>query len=360
MKYMSFLICVFFTFHGDAQLKTDNQLTTKIDSSVDRAARIYMKDSSRVGLSVGIVYRGHSYAYNYGQTGPATGRLPSSRTIYEIGSITKTFTALLLAHAKEEKRIDWNDDIRKYLKGTYPHLQYASGEPVKVVYLLAHISRFPRSFPGWADNQFTGDSLDLGLKQINLDPLRPYKYEYSNAGYQVLGRILENIYEKTYDELLSREITGPLHMVSTGVTAESKSLTYGTNGYDAQGKPMPPSADSLPGAGAIRSTIDDMNIYMQYQLKEADPLVKLTHHPLFGDLENGENALPWAVGRTRDWDYYIREDGGTKGYRSFMVLYPDYQVGIMLMTNQTDDNAGRKLYEMTSAIFKEVKTGALY
>jgi CubicO group peptidase (beta-lactamase class C family) len=175
-----------------------------------------------------------------------------------------------------------------------------------------------------------------------------------------LGRILENIYEKTYDELLSREITGPLHMVSTGVTAESKSLTYGTNGYDAQGKPMPPSADSLPGAGAIRSTIDDMNIYMQYQLKEADPLVKLTHHPLFGDLENGENALPWAVGRTRDWDYYIREDGGTKGYRSFMVLYPDYQVGIMLMTNQTDDNAGRKLYEMTSAIFKEVKTGALY
>jgi CubicO group peptidase (beta-lactamase class C family) len=329
---------IFFATHCTAQVKTDNPLQTGIDSSVDRAALAYMKDSSRQGLSVGIVYQGHSYTYNYGQTGPSTGQLPTSRTLYEIGSVTKTFTALLLVHTMAGKKISLNDDIRKYLKGAYPNLQYANGEPVKVVYLLAHISRFPRVLPGLAADHFTSDDVDRELEKIRLDTLRPYKYQYSNAGYQVLGKMLENIYGKTYDELLHQEITGPLHMGSTKVRVD----------------------DSFPGAGAIRSSMADMNLYMDYQLKEADPVVKMTHHPLFGDLSNGENAnaLPWTVGRTRDWDYFIREDGGTKGYRCFMVLYPDYQLGIMLMTNQTDENAGRKLYEMTAAIFKDLKAAA--
>jgi D-alanyl-D-alanine-carboxypeptidase/D-alanyl-D-alanine-endopeptidase len=338
MKYTFFLIGVLSAFYGKAQAKTDNPLKTRTDSSVDRAALTYMSDSSRVGLSAGIVYGGHSYTYNYGRTGPSTGQLPSSHTLYEIGSVTKTFTALLLAHAKVQKRIDWNDDIRRYLKGAYPALQYTNGEAVKLVYLLAHISRFPRAFSGSADNHFTSDDLDRELQQMRLDTLRPYKYRYSNLGYQVLGRILENIYGKKYDDLLRQEITGPLKMRSTKVN----------------------DTDSFPGAGGIRSTINDMNLYMEYQLKEGDALVKMTHHPLFGDLLTGGNALPWTVGRTRDWDYFIREDGGTKGYRCFMVLYPDYQVGIMLMTNQTDDNAGRKLYEMATAIFKDLKAGALY
>jgi len=351
---------IFFATHCTAQVKTDNPLQTAIDSSVDGAALVYMKDSSRQGLSVGIVYRGHSYTYNYGQTDPSTGQLPSSRTLYEIGSVTKTFTALLLAHAMAGKKIDLNDDIRKYLKGDYPNLQYATGEPVKVVYLLAHISRFPRVLPGLAADHFTSDDVDRELEKIRLDTLRPYKYQYSNAGYQVLGKMMENIYGKTYDELLRQEITGPLHMGSTKVGVDGKSRPYLANGYDAQGQLMPAAADTFPGAGAIRSSMADMSLYMDYQLKEADPLVKMTHHPLFGDLSNGENALPWTVGRTRDWDYFIREDGGTKGYRCFMVLYPDYQLGIMLMTNQTDENAGRKLYEMTAAIFKDLKAAALH
>jgi D-alanyl-D-alanine-carboxypeptidase/D-alanyl-D-alanine-endopeptidase len=352
MRFLLVLWGCFAAVCGDAQIQapvtTDNPLKTSIDSIVHRAALVYMQDSSRMGLSVGILYREHSYLYNYGQTGPGTGVLPSARTLYEIGSITKTFTALLLAHALEEKRIDLNDDIRKYLKGAYPDLHYANGAPVRVVYLLAHIARFPRIFSDSSD-----EDLEHKLQLVKLDSLRPYRYQYSNAGYQVLGEMMCTLYGKTYDELLSQYITGPLKMSTTRVNFSG--YPYLIKGYDAQGKIMPDISIVLPGAGSIRSTMSDMMKYMDYQLKEPDPVVRMTHHALFGDVLNEESALPWAIGRTRDWDYYIREDGGTKGYRSFMQMYPDYQTGFMLLTNQTDDNAGRKLYEMTTAIFNELK-----
>ena len=357
MRFLIVLWGCFAAVSGDAQIQTpvttDNPLKTTIDSIVHQAALVYMQDSSRIGLSVGILYRGHSYLYNYGQTGPGTGVLPSARTLYEIGSITKTFTALLLAHALEEKRIDLNDDIRKYLKGVYPDLHYANGAPVRVVYLLAHIGRFPRSFIHPIDDHFTDEVLEQELQQVKPDTLRPYKYQYSNAAYQVLGKMLETIYGKTYNELLAQFITGPLKMSTTRVNFSG--YPYLVKGYDAQGKMMPDISAVLPGAGSIRSTMSDMVKYMDYQLTEPDPVVRMTHHALFGDVLNDENAMPWAIGRTRDWDYYIREDGGTYGYRCFMQMYPDYQTGIMLLTNQTDDNAGRKLFEMTAAIFKKLK-----
>jgi D-alanyl-D-alanine-carboxypeptidase/D-alanyl-D-alanine-endopeptidase len=323
-----------------------------IADAVNNAAAAYLKDTARVGLSIGVISGGKQYNSNYGETSPGSGLKPTGQSIYEIGSISKTFTALMLAHAIMDKKISLNDDIRKYLDGSYPNLQYADGSPVKVVYLIAHIARFPNNF----DDTHDGIAFRQELYKMKLDTLKPFRYAYSNAGYQLLGYILENAYHKSYEDLLKQLITGPLGMRDTKVMFSKTDSPLMLYGYNAKKQRAPNMQAAFPGAGAIRSTMHDMMIYMDYEMKEPDVYVKMTHRALFGNVDNNANTIPWTIGRNRDWDFFMREDGGTRGYRTFLTLFPDYQTGIMLLTNQTDESAGQALYDLTNTIFKAIKT----
>jgi CubicO group peptidase (beta-lactamase class C family) len=94
--------------------------------------------------------------------------------------------------------------------------------------------------------------------------------------------------------------------------------------------------------------------YASHQLAEDDPIVRSTHRMLFGWTEEVD-GFSWAMGRTRDWTYYLREDGGTKGFRTFIALFPDEQIAIILLSNESDDQAGRRLYDMLNAILKGLR-----
>ncbi|HEU4552726.1 MAG TPA: serine hydrolase [Chitinophaga sp.] len=95
-----------------------------VDTIVQNAALSFMKDTARVGLSIGVYRHGRMYIYHYGSTQKGKDVRPADNTIYEIGSITKTFTGTLLARALLDKKLRLEDDIRKYLPGTYPNLEY--------------------------------------------------------------------------------------------------------------------------------------------------------------------------------------------------------------------------------------------
>ena len=319
-----------------------------VRGAVDAAAADFIKNPAEVALSVGIIDRGQEYRFNFGETAPGSATLPTSQTLYEIGSITKTFTSLIVAHAVAEKKMNLNDDIRLYLKGDYPNLQYPDGRPVKVVYLVAHISQFPRATTKPFDANFTEKDFADELRAVKLGNLEPYHYSYSNFGYQVLGVMLENVYGVSYNDLVKRFITGPWYMPSTQVYAQTNGMIAG---YDPGHQPMPSQLPIFPGAGGLRSNIDDMLKYASHQLSEDDPIVRSTHRVLNAWTEEVD-GFSWALGRTRDWTYYLREDGGTKGFRTFIALFPDQQIAIILLSNETDDQAGRRLYDMLNAILK--------
>lgn len=192
----NFLLCCigfFAAFATTAQHTTVNLSTRKLDSVVNEAAKAFMKDTARVGLSVGIINGRKKHTYHFGETAPGSGILPADKTVYEIGSITKTFTGLLVAHAITEGKIKSNDDIRKHLPGIYPNLHYPNGDPVKVGYLLAHTAQLPNSFSAGWNLERTEAGLLEELKTIKLDTLRPFSYQYSNADYQLLGYVLEKL-----------------------------------------------------------------------------------------------------------------------------------------------------------------------
>jgi D-alanyl-D-alanine-carboxypeptidase/D-alanyl-D-alanine-endopeptidase len=106
-----FLICVHAIISKTQTIHTDNQLRTNIDTAVQNAIIPFMNNSSRVGLSIGVYNNGKVYTYNYGSLQKGKQTLPDKSTIYEIGSITKTFTGILLAQAVNDKKVRLEDEV---------------------------------------------------------------------------------------------------------------------------------------------------------------------------------------------------------------------------------------------------------
>lgn len=351
-----FFLCTISLFVALATSAQSSANKQKLDSIVRAAAKVFMSDSARVGLSVGIINGKNKFTYHFGETAPGQHTIPADNTVYEIGSLTKTFTGLLVAHAITEGKLKLNDDIRRYLQGTYPNLQYPNGDPVKIGYLLAHTAQFPTSFSEHWNQQRTETGFLQELRNIQLDTLRPFTYSYSNAGYQLIGYILEKLYGTSYENLVERYITGPLKMHSTGINFTGAAQQRLIKGYNASHQPMPYMPVDFPAAGSMKSTITDMLSYLQYQLHDNSKAIELTHRILYGNIDGDAHGFQWEIGKTWGWDYYLRGDGGTNGFRSFCVLYPDYGVGIILLSNETDDRVGRSLYNLANSIFKGIKT----
>ena len=145
---LSFLICTMFCSAqaNKIEVPTDNKLRTALDSLVDQALLTFFKNTSRVGISIGIIENGKASIYNYGSTQKGKPQLPTGNTVYELASITKTFGSNLLAKAVVDKKMNLNDDIRKYLKEDYPNLNY-NGTPIALLNLVNLTSGLPNCMP---------------------------------------------------------------------------------------------------------------------------------------------------------------------------------------------------------------------
>lgn len=338
-----------------AQAQSDNPLKTKLDSVVDKAAKVYLSNTKRVGFSLGFIANGKSYIYNYGETAPGSGKIPTQQSIYEIGSITKTFTGLLVAHAIKEGKMELTADIRKYLPDGFSNLQYPNGDPVKVAYLLAHVAKFPNASIEDPKGSLTEPYFLEQLHKVKLDSLKEFKYAYSNLAYQLVGYMLERIYQKPFQDLIKQYITDPLKMAHTKVSFDSRDQAQILKGFNAQKMEASAMPFTFPGPGGLRSTISDMLKYLGYQLEARDAQVKLTQKITSGSIDDGAHAIQWAMGKLWNWDYYYQTDGGTLGFRSFCMFYPDYNVGFVVLSNQTDTSAAGGMYKITSTIFSEIK-----
>jgi len=161
--FLVFIMPVSLVFAQTNQIKqpTDDKLKTPLDTLVEQSVSAFMKNNARVGISIGIIKDGQPYLYNYGSTQKEKSPLPTGNTVYELASITKTFGATLLAKAVLDKKVNLNDDIRKYLKEDYPNLEY-NGTPITLLNLVNLTS----GLPNWMQDK------DIFVK-ANLDSI-PY------------------------------------------------------------------------------------------------------------------------------------------------------------------------------------------
>jgi D-alanyl-D-alanine-carboxypeptidase/D-alanyl-D-alanine-endopeptidase len=361
MRLLPICICAFVLLALFADV---NAQTPILDTMVDHAAADFVKDGPWIGLSVAVVQDNKVRIHSYGTT-------RTDQTLYEIGSISKTFASLLLARAVEEKKVKLDDDIRLYLKGDYPNLQY-NGNPIRLLHMVNLTSSLPNNLPDWSglvgkvnpdslpfeivklNQHYTQDDFFRDLHNVKLDTVPGLVPRHSNTAGALLALLLENIYHKPYDQLLSELLTGTLNMKHTYLNLPLDKAGLLAKCYNDKGMPQPYIVANQSAAWSVKSTIGDMANYMAYQLDESNAAVKLTHQAAWGDPANFALGFNWFLG-SFEGQRIVHNDGTTFGFTTYCLLYPDLHFAVVMMTNECVFNSSiqNKLNAMGSGIFEK-------
>lgn len=327
---------------------SDNSRKNALDLFVDSLVKPYMQSPENCGLSIGLSQGGTSTFYNYGETKRNSRQLPGQATIYEIGSLSKTFCGLLLAHAILDKKIKADDDIRRYLPGHYPSLTF-NKQPILVKHLANHSSGLPR-IPDDLPGQPGADSLNpyqhygrqqilASLKTATLSAPPGSKCDYSNLGMALLGLILEDLYQQSFETLVKEKIAIPNGMTSTAINLSAGQAQRFADGYNQNGEPTPHwELGGFAAAGALRSSAEDLLRYLDYNLAEKDGATQLAHTITYKGRE--VLGLAWFIKATQQGNTLIWHNGGTFGFSCFGGFIREKNSSLIVLSNSAG-NADR-------------------
>ena len=334
-------------------VRSDNKLKTHLDSLVRNAVLPFFEVNSRVGLSAALYIKGHTSFYNYGSDRKSQTQLPTQNTIYEIGSITKTFCGVLLAQAVLDKKVKIDDDIRLYLDERYPNLEY-HGFPIKLYQLLNHSSGLPFDFIdrkkydaiegdslinilAAVENSYSRSQFFDDLHAVKIDTIPGIKLSYSNVAAQLLSFILEKVYQQAYPDLISTFITKPAKMKNTTFVLSYNQNKNLATGYNKNGMITPHFKSGA--AGGLYSTAADLLAYGRMHLNEKNPVIKLCHEPTWGQTQYYAMGLNWQMQLNAKHVRRIWQSGSLAGFTSLLVVYPELDIVLTFLTNGHDDNS---------------------
>lgn len=318
------------------------------DKTVDREGRAYLSETCHVGLSIVARSGAQVRFYDYGSIVRGDTIKPTPDSVYELASVTKTFTGALAAKALVEHKMTLDEDFRAYLPGDYPNL-VRNGKPITLRTLATHTSGLQRDLPdseglmgkpdydhiGYElaalDQGFTKSKTLAALHGVTLRSAPGTTFLYSNLGIRVISYGLEHQYHSGFADLLQRAILRPLGMHDTGFDPTAAMMARLVTPYSRYGHVQPYHDASAGAAYGLYSTPRDMSRYLGWQLNEHDPVVARAHMLIRGTPDDGQ-ALIWNVAKS-DAQRLLWHGGGSFGMTSQMVLYPDTLDGYVLLAN---------------------------
>ncbi len=269
--------------------------------------------------------------------------LPPEAIIFEIGSITKFFTGLLLAQTVIEGKATLDDPIARHLPADLALDPQVAA--ITLAQLSAHTSGLPR-LPGnfapvnpvdpYAD--YTADLLYAFLSGHRPEKPAPQPSNYSNLGVGLLGHILERIHGMSYAELVAAKITTPLGLDDTVITLNPEQAARFATPHSGSVAVSPWTFEALAGAGALRSTAADLILFARELMREDSPLAPafaLARQPLADFGRSAKIGLGFIIIQRNGQTAY-HHGGGTGGYRSFLEFEPATgRVTVVLLNNDT-------------------------
>jgi D-alanyl-D-alanine-carboxypeptidase/D-alanyl-D-alanine-endopeptidase len=317
-------------------LLNDNELK----SQVDRLASIFLKNTKNSGLSVAVVLRDpesgqlKAMLLNYGTKYKDNGNQVDSETVYELGSITKLFTGILLAEAVNAGEVKLDDPIQDYLPTGITAPLY-KGMTISLVNLATHRSGLPRDL-----NADSFSDLYIWLNGYRLGIAPGSEYIYSNLGYSILGDILARKANTDFGTLAFQSVSQPLGLLDTRevLTDEQKSRLAKGYGYDGAPVDYEPQSGPMSSAGYFHSTLKDMtrflvenmqpdSVPLSASLKLAQTMQSVGRNPGTG------TALGWEIDDPGEPDERLYKGGATLGFSSYISLAKDGSSGFVLLTN---------------------------
>jgi CubicO group peptidase (beta-lactamase class C family) len=284
------------------------------------------------GIVIGVSEHGVRRVMTYGAAKPDS--------LFEIGSITKTFTGLLLAQMSVQRKLDLRDPVRELLP---PGVASApKGFEITLLDLATHHSGLPgmpdNPHPGGLRERYTdyhaADLYDF-IKRHGVAKSTHEKFAYSNLGFTVLGAALANRAGLSYPELLQREITGPLGMKDTAISLSPQLGDRLMQGHGFDGRPTPAwDLDAFASAGGIRSTAGDMLTYLEAQLHpERSPFpAALVRSQRVRDHVSGDVDIALAWIYDGDAGVYLHS-GATGGFTTYACFNPRRDFAAVVLLN---------------------------
>ena len=319
-----------------AQPPSDAEIESMVQERVNR--------KQAVGLVVATLDHGKTTVFIAGNSGARTVPL-GINTVFEIGSITKVFTAALLADMVERGEVRLEDPVERYLPG-FARVPRRKGKQITLLDLATQFSGLP-PLPGnmnpkdptnpYAD--YSVDQLYAFLAEYQLTRDIGEQFEYSNLGLGLLGHALALRAGRSYEQLLRERILDPLDMKDTRIVLSRSMRRRLAQGHDEAGaKTSSWDLPTLAGAGALRSTASDMLKFLAANLErptrrvtKALALTQRARRDISGPMKIG---LGWQIlnpfGRTIVW-----HNGGTGGYRAFIGFDQETQRAAVVLSNQS-------------------------
>lgn len=261
-------------------------------------------------------------------------------TKFNLGSIGKTFTAVLIMQLVETGQIKLLDTIDKYL----PDIPYSGKSKIQIIHLLTHSSGL--------GNYFSHKDYESKMHSLrNIDDVLPLvydqkllfqpgaKYQYSNSGMLILGAIIEKVSEMSYREYLKKKILIPAGMNNSGIFYPEEVVSNRAIGYSKieednykieTRREFPAFSD-----GGLYSTVEDMLKYDR-ALYDNKLLSKQTKEMMFSKTgSNNKYALGWEIGSFKGTKF-VGHVGGCYGFAADFIRFPEKQIMIIVLSNYTE------------------------
>jgi CubicO group peptidase (beta-lactamase class C family) len=322
---------------GNGRLPPDSEIRQILVQRVDTLQQ-------SVGIVVGIIGpRGHRVVA-YGTLDKGENRPVDGNSLFEIGSITKVFTSLLLADMVQRGEVGLRDPVSKYLPASVK-VPEKDGRSITLLDLATNMSGLPRLPNNFHPNDPGNPYADYSVEQL-YDFLSHYQlihdigshYEYSNLGFGLLGHVLARRAGESYEQLIEHRICKPLGMNSTVITlSRQQEMRFATGHNVALQRTEAWDLPTLAGAGALRSTANDLITFLAANLRYVNsPLTPAVESMLKVRRPIGtpgaDSALGWQI-HEREGHELVWHGGATAGFRSFIGFDPQKRIGVVVLSN---------------------------
>lgn len=318
-------------FRAHADAPSDAAIRAMVQGSVG-------KDRESTGIVAVISDGAGSRLFAYGASGTADNRKLDGDTVFEIASITKVLTALILSDMVERGEVAMADPVAKYLPASVKVPEY-QGQPITLLDLATYTSGLPIMPDNFTGPGYTVEQLYAFLSGYTLKYPPGTHYEYANVGFGLLGHALARRAGKSYEALLVARICDPLGLRSTRIIPTEGMRSRLAQGHDRRLEPTPLQwgVPTLAGAYGVRSTANDLTVFLeaclgrrQTPLEPALRRLLETRRPT--SLPGHEVGLGWFVSHDRG-DEIAWKSGLNRGFNSLIGFSTSSRRGSIVLSN---------------------------
>lgn len=357
----------FFASAKEAQLEMDAY------GFLNNIVETAMKKSGTPGVTVAIVSEESIWTNGYGYADESGGVMVTNHTLFELGSMSKAFTALGILYLEQENKLSLEDEVKEYLpwlsliyRGDYKGQTVDEEVPVTLKNLLYHTSGIPFETIGYIPEGNSDDMLERTVRTligVELDFYPGQRYSYATINYDILGLIIEVITGDSYENFILEKICKPLGLEHTYLYKQEAQETgflaqgYKTEFFQVLEYEAPEYRGNTP-AGYVISSADDMARWMQIQLglvEVPDPYAELIAKSHISDRTvTAVDDYAYAAG----WNIHVRGEylvhgGSNPNFSSMMMINMEEKIGICVLTNLNSSASGYICENFFHAYFGE-------